>query len=54
MAGMFDTLRNAARKRKEYNGIVAELSALSDRELNDIGVARADAGQIAREAVYGK
>lgn len=53
MTGMFDTLRAAARKRKAYNGIVSELSALTDRELNDIGISRGDAHRIAHEAVYG-
>ena len=53
MIGMFDTLRAAARKRKEYNGIVSELSGLTDRELSDIGISRADTYRIAREAAYG-
>lgn len=53
MTGMFNTLRAAARKRKEYNGIVSELDALTERELNDIGISRADTHRIAREAVYG-
>lgn len=53
MTGMFETLRTATRKRKAYNGIVSELSALSDRELSDIGISRADTHRIARDAIYG-
>ncbi len=53
MTGMFDKLRAAARKRKAYNGIVSELTSLSERELSDIGIVRSDAHRIAREAVYG-
>ena len=54
MTGIFDTLRTAARKRREFNGIISELEALSDRELDDIGIARSDRFRIARETVYGK
>ncbi|MEM6539210.1 MAG: DUF1127 domain-containing protein [Pseudomonadota bacterium] len=54
MTGMFDKLRSAARKRRAYRGIVSELSALSDRELSDIGIHRSDADRIAHEAIYGK
>ena len=54
MNGMFDKLRAAARKRRAYNGVVAELSALSDRELDDIGINRSDTHRIAFEATYGK
>ena len=53
MPGLFDTLAAAARKRKDYNRIVSELTSLSDRELGEIGISRYDAGRIAREAVYG-
>jgi uncharacterized protein YjiS (DUF1127 family) len=53
MTSMLSSLRAAARKRKEYNGIVSELNALTERELADIGISRADTHRIAREAVYG-
>lgn len=36
-------------ERRAYNETLSELSALSDRDLADIGVARADIPAIARE-----
>ena len=38
---------------RQYCATLAELSALTDRELADIGMARADLAAIAREHVYG-
>lgn len=38
---------------KEYNKTFGELAALSDRDLSDIGIARADIADIARAHVYG-
>lgn len=45
----FNEVQNFAAKRKIYNATFAELSSLDDRELTDIGVARSDIADIARE-----
>lgn len=42
--------RAAADRRQAYRATRAELSALTDRELNDIGISRAAIDDIAREA----
>jgi uncharacterized protein YjiS (DUF1127 family) len=39
--------------RKAYRQTVKELSELSDRELNDLGIGRGSIRLIARMAVYG-
>ncbi|SCZ73797.1 DUF1127 domain-containing protein [Epibacterium ulvae] len=38
---------------KEYSATVSEMMALSERELNDIGISRYDVKEIARKHVYG-
>ncbi len=38
------------RQRQAYRQTLAELSALNDRELNDLGFSRADIPAIARDA----
>ncbi|MDP5083944.1 MAG: DUF1127 domain-containing protein [Yoonia sp.] len=43
-----------AAKRKVYNTTLAELASLTDRDLDDLGIARASISAIAREAAYGK
>lgn len=40
----------ALRRRKAYNRTSAELSACSDRDLNDLGIARTDIPRLARDA----
>ncbi|WP_282063852.1 DUF1127 domain-containing protein [Roseobacter litoralis] len=40
------------RTRAVYYQTFAELSAMSDRELVDIGLSRGDIGQVATEAAY--
>ncbi len=57
---LFATLRasiedfKAARAlRQQYNTTVRELSVMSDRELNDIGIDRYDISSIATQHVYG-
>ncbi len=47
------TKANLAR-RAVYNQTVRELNALTDRELADLGIARADIYAVSREAAYGK
>lgn len=48
---MFETLKTRLATWKRYNRTVAELEALSNRELADLGFGRADITRIAREAV---
>ncbi len=39
---------------REYHRTLAELNAMSDRDLADIGITRLSIRDIAREAVYGQ
>jgi uncharacterized protein YjiS (DUF1127 family) len=48
---MFEVLKTRISAWRRYNRTVAELRALSGRELADLGIARADIERIAREAV---
>jgi uncharacterized protein YjiS (DUF1127 family) len=48
---MFEVLKSRISTWKRYNRTVAELSALSNRELSDLGISRADISRVAREAV---
>ena len=41
-------------RRKVYRTTLTELSALTNRELADLGMNRAELGRIAYEAAYGK
>ncbi|KMW58084.1 hypothetical protein AIOL_003054 [Candidatus Rhodobacter oscarellae] len=49
MRNSFADLRRAAHRRKEIRATVAELSALSDRELSDLGIARGEIYAIAKQ-----
>ena len=60
-AGLMDRIASALKstkaalhRRRVYNQTVAELRALSTRELNDLGIARTMITRIALEAAYGK
>lgn len=46
-------LIEAAQRRKMYRTTVDELSALSNRDLADLGLGRADIRRVALEAAYG-
>jgi uncharacterized protein YjiS (DUF1127 family) len=48
---MFEVLKSRITTWKRYNRTVTELSALSNRELADLGIARADISRIAKDAV---
>lgn len=48
--GFFTRLRTALAGRKIQRQTFNELSSLSDRELNDIGISRGDIRRIAAEA----
>lgn len=47
---MFEVLKTRISAWKRYNRTVSELNALSNRELSDLGIARADITRVAREA----
>ncbi len=47
---MFEHLKTRFTTWKKYNRTVAELNALSGRELEDLGFNRADITRVAREA----
>lgn len=47
-----DQLRQALAKRKTFQRTYHELSALTDRDLADLGIARADIKRLAQEAAY--
>ena len=55
--GRFTALRtqmaDAAAKRKVYRTTVKELSALSNRDLADLGIGRSQIRGLANEAAYG-
>lgn len=48
---MFEVLKTRIAAWQRYNRTVNELSALSNRELSDLGIARGDIQRVAREAV---
>lgn len=54
VAARIDATREAWAKRRLYRQTYNELSALSNRDLNDLGIARAQIRGIALEAAYGK
>jgi uncharacterized protein YjiS (DUF1127 family) len=49
-----DAVLSAINQRRVYARTVAELNALTDRELADLGMSRLGITDIAREAAYGK
>jgi len=49
-----DVVVTAVQQRRVYGQTVGELNALTDRELADLGIARASITSIAHEAAYGK
>lgn len=48
------TVKDAVARRQLFNRTVRELSALSDRDLTDLGLNRASIGEVARVAAYMK
>lgn len=48
---LFSAFSNWRQKRKRYYSTMAELGALSDRELADIGMMRCDIPAIARQSM---
>jgi len=54
LAAVAKHVRAALVRRRIYNQTARELNALTDRELADLGIHRADIPQIALEAARGK
>lgn len=52
-ATLFATLSEKRARGSEYRRIVRELSAMSERDLADVGISRLSIRDIARESVYG-
>ena len=48
---MYKSIRENLRRRKNMNRTIKELNALTDAELNDIGITRGDIGRIARSVI---
>jgi uncharacterized protein YjiS (DUF1127 family) len=47
----FSFLKRLLAERRVYRRVVQELSNYTDRELRDLGVARVDIAEVARQAV---
>ena len=54
LAHLKDVVLTAINQRRVYTRTVAELNALTDRELTDLGISRHTITEIAREAAYGR
>lgn len=54
MNGLFERLRDRARKRALYRRTVEEVRSMPDSIARDLGIYRGEAERIAREAVYGE
>lgn len=54
VANAFKAAKEMIRRRRVYTQTVAELRALSTRELNDLAISRSMITRIALEAAYGK
>jgi uncharacterized protein YjiS (DUF1127 family) len=53
LLGLVERVREARAKRRLYSQTASELSRLSDRDLDDLGIARLNIEDIAREHAYG-
>lgn len=54
ISGFIADVKVQMARRAVFNQTVRELNTLTDRELADLGIARADILAVAREAAYGK
>ena len=50
--GLRASLVERLARYRTYRQTMGELASLSDRELSDLGLTRADIGTVAREAAY--
>lgn len=53
-AALVASFKVSMAQRRVYTRTLAELNALTDRELTDLGIARGMIVEISREAAYGK
>lgn len=53
LAAIVGRMQQAIDRRRIYERTLRELRALSDRDLADLGLHRADLHEVAREAAYG-
>ena len=53
LSARIEGLRGSYAQWRVYRRTVAELSSLSDRDLNDLGLGRSSIQAVAREAAYG-
>lgn len=53
-AAVVKSVTLAMQRRAIYNQTKRELAALSNRDLSDLGLSRANISEVAREAAYGK
>ena len=54
ISGFLALTKASLARRAVFNQTVRELNTLTDRELADLGIARADIRAVAHEAAYGK
>lgn len=54
ISGVLALTKASLARRAVFNQTVRELNTLTDRELADLGIARADIRAVAHEAAYGK
>ncbi len=52
VANIVKSVKDAVERRRVYAQTVRELSSLTDRDLTDLGLARANIRDLAREAAY--
>ena len=51
-AAIVKVAKDALERRRVYNQTLFELNGLSDRDLTDLGLSRANIAEVAREAAY--
>ncbi|MGR3514182.1 MAG: DUF1127 domain-containing protein [Paracoccaceae bacterium] len=54
MSTGFETLAQSFRRYRTYQTTLSELNTLGERELEDLGLNRAEFRKIARRAAYGQ
>lgn len=54
IATAFETAKADVAQRMEFRTTVRELSALTTRELNDLGISRSEIKRVAYDATYNK
>ena len=54
ISSLVKMVKDAVARRRLFTQTLAELSALSDRDLTDLGLSRTSIADVAREAAYTK